>query len=100
MANKKLFTSSVGTLVPATDAINHEQAPAYAFSPQHQLAQYAATGCLNATFYASGKEQLDQIVALCDVVEPEFMAKTALYCREKGFMKDLPALLCAALSVR
>jgi 60 kDa SS-A/Ro ribonucleoprotein len=100
MANKQLFTSSVGKLVPATDVINHEQAPAYAFSPQHRLAQYAATGCLNATFYASDKEQLDQIVALCHVVEPEFMAKTALYCREKGFMKDLPALLCASLSVR
>jgi 60 kDa SS-A/Ro ribonucleoprotein len=32
-------------------------------------------------------------------VEPEFVAKTAVYARTKGFMKDMPALLCAALSV-
>ena len=28
------------------------------------------------------------------------MAKVALFCRTKGYMKDLPALLCAVLSVR
>ena len=33
-------------------------------------------------------------------VEPEFIAQAALYARQKGFMKDLPALLCAVLSVR
>ncbi len=100
MANENLFTSLVGKLIPPTDAINEEQAPAYAFSAKHKLAQYAATGCLNSTFYASGKDQFDQVMALCAVVEPEFIAKTAVYCREKGFMKDMPALLCAALSTR
>jgi 60 kDa SS-A/Ro ribonucleoprotein len=33
-------------------------------------------------------------------VEPEFIAKTAVFCRERGFMKDMPALLCAVLSVK
>ena len=55
MANKTLFKSLIGKLVPATDALNEEHAPAYALSPKHQLAQYAATGCLNTTFYASGQ---------------------------------------------
>jgi 60 kDa SS-A/Ro ribonucleoprotein len=100
MANKNLFKSLAGKLIPATDSTNEEQAPAYAFSAKRKLAQYAATGCLNSTFYASGKDQLDQVMALCAVVEPEFIAKTAVYCREKGFMKDMPALLCAALSTR
>lgn len=40
MANKTLFKSLVGKLIPATDAINEEHAPAYALSPKHQLAQY------------------------------------------------------------
>ena len=31
---------------------------------------------------------------------PEFVAKTAVYCRERGHMKDMPALLLAALSRR
>jgi 60 kDa SS-A/Ro ribonucleoprotein len=100
MPNKDMFTSLVGALIPRTDAHNEEYAPAYAFSAKHKLAQYAATGCLNATFYASGKEQLDELMSVCGVVEPAFLAKTAVYCREKGFMKDMPALLCALLSTR
>ena len=34
MANKNLFKSLVGKLMPATDAINEERAPAYALSPK------------------------------------------------------------------
>lgn len=86
--------------MPATDTVNEEAAPAYAFSPKHALAQYAATGCLNATFYATAEEQLEKVLSLCKDVAPEFIAKTAVFCRERGFMKDMPALLCAVLSVR
>ncbi len=100
MANKTLFRSMVGRLLPKTDTHNEEGKPAYAFSAPHALAQYAATGCLNATFYASGEEQLGRVLDLCGRVEPEFIARAALYTRQKGFMKDLPALLCAVLSVR
>ena len=100
MANKNLFKSLVGKLIPAADAVNEEQTKAYAFTPKHRLAQYAATGCLNSTFYASADEQLDKLLALCAGVEPEFIARTAVYCRERGLMKDAPALLVAALSAR
>jgi len=100
MANKNLFKSLVGMLVPRADVINEEGAPAYAFSPKHALAQYAATGCLHSTFYASDEAQLAKVLALSTEVEPELIAKTAVYCREKSFMKDMPALLCAVLSVR
>lgn len=100
MANKTLFRSIVGRLLSKTDMLNEEGRPAYAFSAKHALAQYAATGCLNSTFYASGEEQLDRVLTLCGQVEPEFIAGVAVYARQKGFMKDLPALLCAVLSVR
>ncbi|HVG19840.1 MAG TPA: RNA-binding protein [Blastocatellia bacterium] len=100
MANKNLFRSLMGKLVPATDALNEEKAPAYALSPKHALAQYVATGCMNATFYASAEDQLTKVLELCSQVEPEFVARTAVFCRERGFMKDMPALLCAILSVR
>jgi 60 kDa SS-A/Ro ribonucleoprotein len=100
MASKTLFRSIVGRLLPKTNTLNEEARPAYAFSAKHALAQYAATGCLNATFYASGEQQLSRILELCGKVEPEFIAQAALYARQKGFMKDLPALLCAVLSVR
>src|SRR5260370_22472203 len=100
MANKTLFKSLIGKLIPATDAINEERAPAYALSPKHQLAQYAATGCLNTTFYASADEQLAKVLELCADLDAEFIAKTAVFCRERGFMKDMPALLCAVLSMK
>jgi 60 kDa SS-A/Ro ribonucleoprotein len=94
MANKNLFSARQ----PKTDALNHESAHAYAFSSKHALAQYAITGCLNSTFYATGAEQLATVIKLCEKVEPEFIARLAVYCRERGYMKDMPALLCAVLS--
>ena len=100
MANKNLFKSLRGPLLPVTDALNEERAPAYALSAKHQLAQYAATGCLNSTFYAGAGEQLAKVLELCNEIEPEFIAKTAIFCRERSYMKDVPALLCAVLSVK
>src|SRR5580698_5628631 len=101
MANKTLFKSMVGKLIPAADAVNDAGGLAYRLSSKAALAQYAATGCLNATFYAAAEEQLQNILNLCShpEVEPEFIARVALYARTRGHMKDLPALLCAALSV-
>jgi 60 kDa SS-A/Ro ribonucleoprotein len=98
MANKTLFKSLVGKLIPAADARNEHGAPAYALTPKQALAQYAATGCLGATFYAGAEEQLAKVLELCASVEPEFVAKTAVYARQRGFMKDTPALLLAFLA--
>src|SRR5215210_5153912 len=100
MANKKLFKSLVGKLIPAADARNEHGAPAYALTPKQALAQYAATGCLGATFYAGAEEQLAGVLELCERVEPEFVAKTAVFARERGFMKDAPALLLAHLAAK
>ncbi|MCA8961007.1 MAG: RNA-binding protein, partial [Planctomycetes bacterium] len=99
MANKRLFESTPGRRLPRTDARNSSNVPAYALEPEHALAQYAATGCLNGTFYATDVEQLDAVLALCGRCTPEFVAKTAIYARERAHMKDMPALLLAALSV-
>ena len=100
MANKTLFKSLIGKLLPATDALNEENAPAYALSPKSRLAQYAATGCLNRTFYVDTDQQLAQVLELCQAVDAKFIAKTAIFCRERGYMKDMPALLCAVLSLK
>jgi len=99
MANKNVFKSWLGRMIPKTDAVNSEKAPAYEFPAKHALAQYAATGCLNTTFYATAQEQLDEVLKLASTVDFDFVAKTAVYAREKGAMKDLPAFLSAALSV-
>ena len=100
MANKTLFQSIVGKLLPRTNAVNEAMGQAYKFDDRHALGQLAATGCLNSTFYASAQGQLDQVLELAGRVEPEFVARTALYARKRAYMKDMPALLCAVLSVR
>jgi 60 kDa SS-A/Ro ribonucleoprotein len=100
MANKNLFSSIAGKLLPKPDAVNEANGPAYALAPKHALAQYVATGCLNSTFYASAEEQLSTVLALCGEVDSEFIARTAIFSREQGRMKDAPALLCAVLAGR
>ncbi|MDB5296232.1 MAG: hypothetical protein JWO31_2215 [Phycisphaerales bacterium] len=98
MASKTLFKSIRGLLPPPTTAVNEAGGTAYVFPPKHALAQYAATGCLGHTFYASAEQQLATVLDLCKQVEPEFVARAALYARQRGYMKDLPAVLCAVLA--
>ena len=98
MANKKLFRSMTGNRVPPATAVNQAGGLAYALAPQAALAQYAATGCLNGTYYATAESSSGTVLALCAQVEPAFIARTAVYCRERGYMKDMPALLCAVLA--
>ena len=100
MANKSLFKSVRGKLAPQANTINHAGGIAYSLDDKHALAQLAATGCLGQTFYASPQNQLANVLSLCETVEPEFIAGTALYARQSGYMKDMPALLCAILSVK
>jgi len=100
MANATLFRSLIGALIPRTNARNEAGGPAYLRSPEQALAQLAATGCFNATFYAGAEVQLDRVVDLAGRVAPVFVAKTALYSRERAFLKDMPALLVAMLSRR
>src|SRR3984957_4620700 len=100
MANKTLFASLRDALIPKTDTLNAEYAPAYSLAPKQALAQYAATGCFGRTFYATADEQLSRVLELCENVPPEFVARVAVYSRTQSFMKDMPALLCAWLSAR
>jgi 60 kDa SS-A/Ro ribonucleoprotein len=98
MANKTLFQTLAGKFSKA-DTVNEAGAKAFALTPKHALAQYAVTGCLNGTIYADAETQLQRVVELASAAGPEFTAKVAVYGRERGHMKDMPALLCAALSV-
>ena len=94
MVNFHIFSSK------KTDTRNEAGGRAYTLSPKQQLAQLAATGCFNDTFYASAETQLEQILNIAQKVELLFIAKTAIYARERGYMKDMPALLLAMLAER
>jgi len=98
MVNKNLFQSQRGSVVPVTDTHNEAGGTAYKLSARQALSQYVCTSCLNGTYYTSAKTQLDTVRQLLTEVEPEFIAKLAVYAHEKSFMKDLPALLVAYLA--
>lgn len=100
MANKSVFASIRGRLLPKATTRNAEGAPAYGYTDAHALAQLAATGTIGGMFYQSAQDELTRVVALADKVEPEFLAQTAVYARQKGYMKDMPAVLLAVLARR
>lgn len=100
MANKALFSTSRGRAVPGADTLNNAGGRAYSLSSEAALAQYGATGCLNGTFYTDATEQLDTLSKLAAGVDDRFLAQTAVYCRERGYMKDVPAFLSAVLASR
>lgn len=100
MVNKQLFQTTPGRLVPSTDTLNLEGAPAYRLAPKHRLAQLLASGCFNQTFYAEGADQVRAILALANALDAEYLAQAALWARQYGYMKDSPALIAALLAVK
>ena len=100
MANKSLF-ASLTSRFPRANAVNEAGGRAYKLEPKHALAQVAATGTFGNAFYSTAETQFDEVLYLIDEVDDnQYLAKLALYAREKAFMKDTPAALLVALSVR
>lgn len=95
MANKQLFKAGSDQ-----ETTNEAGGKAYKMSDKQALAQYAVTGCFNNTFYASGQDQLDKVKELVSKVDHEFVSKVAVYSRQKGNMKDVPAFLLAYLAAQ
>ena len=102
MANKDIFKSAgkQQPVVPETDTVNRAGGVAYKMTERHALAQIACTNCFNGTFYASAEDNLklakDAALALRE--DPQFIAKVAIYSRDHGYMKDMPAFLTVVLA--
>jgi 60 kDa SS-A/Ro ribonucleoprotein len=99
MANKTLFASLGAKFLPRADAVNQAGGRAYAYGPEAKLAQLAATGTLADGFYAGAEAQLADVLDATWEVDAEFVAKVAVYARQSGAMKDMPALLTAVLTI-
>jgi 60 kDa SS-A/Ro ribonucleoprotein len=100
MANKNLF-ASLKSLLPRADSRNEAGGRAYQLTPRHALAQLAATGCFNGAYYSDAEQQLAVLLALVEQVDDNvYLAKLAVYSRQRAFMKDMPAALLVLLSKR
>src|SRR5262245_23618454 len=96
MANKKIFKPAP----PKGVTRNLAGGVAYAMSEKAALTQYLMTGTFASTFYANAEEDTARVLELAGKVEPEYLAKLAVFARERGYMKDAPALLVAVLATR
>ena len=93
MANKNIFKNK--KLLPSATTTNNAGGIAYAVSDKNALARLCATGTLGNTFYSTAEADLVKILDLCGRVPLSFVGQLAVYCRQKGLLKDIPALLLA-----
>lgn len=100
MANRTLFQTRGKSNAPPADTVNEAGGLAYTMGPREALAQLVVTGCLSGTFYASAENQAETVLKAAAACDPKYVAQTALYARQRGYMKDMPALLCAHLAAR
>lgn len=100
MANKSLFSRN-RPAAPAADAVNEAGGSAYRLPPKHALARLAATGTFHGTYYSGGEAQFAELTALCERIDDDaYLAKLAVYARERSLMKDMPVALLLILSRR
>lgn len=96
--NKRLFQSQrPGFAVPKADTVNEAGGTAYRMSPEHALAQLAATCTFGGSYYIGAEQELSTVLSVAKKVSPDYVAKTAVFARQRGFMKDMPALLLCQL---
>ena len=100
MPSKSVFRTGRGRMVPPATTKNRAGGPAYQHTDEHALIQHACTGTFNGTFYATAEQQFDEVFNLCAKLDPRFIAQVAVFSREQGFMKDMPAYLVSDLAVK
>lgn len=106
MSSKSLFSNKSSKsksvvsakVTKAVDTVNNAGGSAYSLSDKAALAQMAMTGCFGGTYYTSDKDQLKQVLALANKVDVAYVAKLAVYSRQRGLMKDMPAILAAIVA--
>ncbi len=78
--------------------LNHEGAEAFTLNPQLELYSATVTSSLNPSFYETGQERLERIRALIEQNDPLFVAKLAVYTREKMYLRSMPLVLAVELA--
>lgn len=96
MANKNVFKSAGSKKVVTVK--NRAGGSAVALNAKETLAKYVVTCTFNNTYYATGKEHLDELKdTISNIDDNAFIAKAAVYSRKTAGMKDMPAYLLNVL---
>lgn len=82
----------------AKKTVNYEDALAFVLTPQLELYTAVATAALSDQFYEKATDKLERLRKLIKVNEAEFVAKLAVYAREKMYLRSVPLVLTVELA--
>jgi hypothetical protein len=77
---------------------NYEGAEAYKLNPKMELYSAVAATSLSDTFYEKADERLTRIRALIAQTDAAFVAKLAVYAREKMYLRSVPLAIAVELA--
>lgn len=77
---------------------NHAGAKAYRLTPELELYTAVVTSSLSDSYYEKANERLARIQELIPKNDPVFVAKLAVYAREKMYLRSLPLVLVTELA--
>ncbi|QNH63676.1 TROVE domain-containing protein [Hymenobacter sediminicola] len=77
---------------------NHEGAAAFTLTPEVELYAAVATAALSDQFYESAETRLVRLRELVAQCEPVFVARLAVYARERMYLRSVPLVLAVELA--
>lgn len=84
--------------VNSTKTVNHEGATAFKLDKALDLYAATVTSTLSNKFYESQDGRVSRIRDLIKTNDPAFVAKLAVYAREKMYMRSMPLVLAVELA--
>ena len=82
------------------DTINHMGEDSFTLSDKESLVSRVMTTFLSSegSYYEKGDSEMTEIISLMDKVDPEFIAKLAIYARNEGNLRSVSHLLAGRLA--
>jgi len=77
---------------------NYEGEKAFKLTPELELYTAVVTSTLSNKYYETSDGRVERIRALIAASDPEFVAKLAVYAREKMYMRTMPLVVTAELA--
>ena len=79
-------------------SLNHERAEAFRLLPEEELYAAVVTSSLNPKFYETAQSAVERIADLVGRVDPQFVARLAIYARNEMMLRSVPLLLVVELA--
>lgn len=89
---------SYNSKLKESEVRNYQGAQAWALTPELELYTAVVTASLSDTFYEKQDERVMRIAQLVGKVDPEFVAKLAVYARNEMHLRSIPLLLVVELA--